>query len=879
MAALLWGLLVFAVPQDGRTLAAPAGAAGPWSETEQRHIQSIARTLKQGEDGYWTYGREEWQVKSSASAELAAEAGSYVDLLLKAFSRTFGLTPNWQTARFRLVLHDAKASFAAASGANDAETSACKVSVQGGGALLAEVHVLVAPPPPGEASPHLSDRTTAGALQYQAARALLLLCTGGRPLPPFFREGCALYFQNVDLRDQRAGGESRMALHGQRPLLEALQGALAGEAPFRPDLFALLHQSEEAFTREDEQLHRALAASFIDFTVSSPRRQSVPRGVVAVLARSPATNTQATAVWIDAGTATAMEPDWRRHLCHIVAYSLPVVHADIPVEGSPAGEPSRTQLSAYGHAPLVSVMAGARGACDVAWYDRAARTIRILQCDANGRKAGECSPAFIQEAGGLLGAAKLPGAGCYVVAYSKDNASGDKAFELWIARFDKNGKRLFDTRIFGDKSSQELWSKGGPGGAGSGRVAYNPVTDRIGFYCSHSMKWPDGVRHQGGYMGFLKPDGSQVMQSGDKPLGDGWYFSHNFDQRLIVANGAFYALAQGDAYPRALGFSKWADGGGKSLLLSQTYHTIPGNTGDNTTHCQTGGLVLLPDKKSFAVLFATSNDRPSHDVGLKILDDNGKCQRETWLTAYGPDRYAAFPRLARYGDDILVLWEEVAAGARDSVAQLMVVTPSLATVMGPAPLDDVHVSPCNDLVNLDDGAVVWATSAGSAIRLYRIDAPAVAEAKLLARLTETAPRATTARRTPKPGTLEGIDKKMIAKLSGLAARTNDVLKGTLRVSFTKVPVRLVAAAAAGDLTFEAEGADGKRASRAYGSLALSDRARLALALARFEPENTALFGVAAFYFDCAGERAAARECYLKAGKETADTIASYLVDE
>jgi hypothetical protein len=512
-------------------------------------------------------------------------------------------------------------------------------------------------------------------------------------------------------------------------------------------------------------------------------------------------------------------------------------------------------------------MPAEKGAFDVAWYDGGKGGIRILRCDAENKKLGEVTPAFIEEAKALLGAMRMPTDKSYVVGYSKDNTHGDQAFEYWISRFDPTGKEIFSKRIFGDVKSDVLNAKGKPGGAGTARIVYSPQSELIGFYLCHTMKWPDGVRHQGGYVGFLRPGGEQLM-NGNKHMGDGWYFSHNFDQRLIYANGFYYTLAHGDAYPRALGFAKWTDKGGKKLV-NTTFHTIPGESGDNTTHCQTGGLLAMPNN-TFPVIFATSNERDSHDICIKLLNGAGAIAKERWLTTYTSGQYGAYPRIAHYGKDILVAWEETGGQRGGTTLQLMLLNASLNTVVGKTAVEDLHLSPYYDLTNLDDGSVVWAVpTGGSNIRIGRIDRPKEVKARLIKSMAARRTRVRT--RTPKSGVLATIDGKVIAKLSTLSGESKLPTFG-MRLSITKNPVRLAKADAAGVLTF----AVGRsQAKRKYADLTLKDRAMLALAVFKQEPENVTLAGVAGFYYDCAGEPGSARNCYEKAGKDVAAKFAGY----
>ena len=852
---------------------ASAASSWKWSDMEQRRAQVLAKTLQKDENGYLIHNRVEWTIKCNRSAELTAETSYYADMMLEAFRRVFGINPPPRSFRLRLVIHDTPQQFATAAVGADTGSGTHGVTRLEDGFQVVEIQLAARPRDAAGATPGLDEQIDLPALQSEAARQLVRACTGGRPVPAFFREGCAAYFETWDVREKpkTAGEGMRMAQLGRREPLEALQRAAMSDADFRPDLFKLLHASDADF-RGNSMLHAALAQGFVDYVLSSSQRRTALQSIVGKLIRQANAEGDSPVRLVEQSDAGAIEADWHRHLCRIVSCSLPVVRVDVPVDGSPVPAPSPAALSNYGHMPQVAVMGAGKGAFDVAWYDQATRKIRILQCNAENEKIGECSAASIENACNLLGSTRLPGDGSYVVGFARDNASGDEAFEYWIARFDRNEKTIFETRIFGDQSSEKLWAKGKPGGAGTARIVYNPKTDRIGFYCCHTMKWDDGVRHQGGYVGFLKLDGKQLMQ-GNQPVGNSWFYSHNFDQRLIVVNGAYYALAHGDAYPRALGFSRWHDGvSGMALLANRTYHAISGNVGDNTTHCQTGGLVPLPGNKTFAVVFATANERPSHDVCIKVLDENGAMKGTEWLTDYGPGCVAAYPRIARYGDNVLVMWEKAESGG--SVAQMTVLDASLKTITESGPVSDVHVSACYDMITLDDGSIVWATSSGKSIRVYRINPPHVTEAKLAALMAGRTPKATVSERVPKAGAIKAIDTKMIAKLAGLSdTARGDVLKGAFRISVSKSPVRLVSAGATGELTFETEGALGQRATFVFGELSLVDRAALALEIARLEPDNKTVYGVAAFYKDCAGDRKTAEKYYFKAGNQVTDTIA------
>jgi hypothetical protein len=222
------------------------------------------------------------------------------------------------------------------------------------------------------------------------------------------------------------------------------------------------------------------------------------------------------------------------------------------------------------------------------------------------------------------------------------------------------------------------------------------------------------VRHQGGYIGTLQPDGSNLTRA------DGWFFSHNFDQRLISSGSSFYALAHGDAYPRALGFSRWNIAAGVlSKQFDVQYHKIPGMGGDNRTDCLTGGVVEMNSGKHFAVVFATSNERKAQDVGITLLDANGVMVTNKWLTTYPEGTKATFPRIARYDQHVFVAWEECKGSAAQM--RMLLMSPDLNQVFVDKTYADLELPTTYDLVNLTDGSIAWVIPKNGKLLVNRID--------------------------------------------------------------------------------------------------------------------------------------------------------------
>ena len=73
------------------------------------------------------------------------------------------------------------------------------------------------------------------------------------------------------------------------------------------------------------------------------------------------------------------------------------------------------------------------------------------------------------------------------------------------------------------------------------------------------------------------------------------------------------------------------------------------------------------------------------------------------------------------------------------------------------------------------------------------------------------------------------------------------------------------------------GSDDEDRSAEYGDLPLRDRAFIVLSLSAREPENPFLYGIAAYYLECAGVIDAAEFFYGKAGRSVADQFAAFLM--
>lgn len=854
-------LLVAASAVQGQTGEISEPLAWTWTKAEQNGLVFLATQLKCGSDGYWTHKGNRYTVKSNVSVGVTAATGRYVERMIEIIPRVFGFSVLTGQQELQVIVHKTDAAFVAAGGKQGAQ-SFHKTGPGASASGIAEVHLCAADADKVDPARELMSTVNLRALQREAVLALFELGAAGRELSAFMSEGCAAYFESWDLREQMPKRVSRMASTPRQQSLKALQQTVHEGQQFCPDLLAVYAESRDSFFGEDTTLHLAWAESFVDFLLSSGQRcLSLPT----LLYSSALSDKQGVdATWlVPLKTLAGMESAWHDHLCRIASDALYVQKIAIPVEGTPAGIPSGAHVDRYGTAPLVAVCPGLKDDYDIGWYEGGSQAIRVLRCNSDNSKAGEIAPEFLKGSGALLGFSRVPGKDLYVAGHSKDNAAGNRNCEYWVGGFNSQGKQLFDTLIFGEKNTEEMNSKGYPGTAGSARIIYNESAGSFGVYVSHTMKWPDNVRHQAGYFSLLTPAGKNSTVNG-------WYVSHNFDQRLVVSQGDFYMLAHGDAYPRALVFSKWSGSGKKAFELN--YHAIPGTQGDNETHCQTGGLVMM-DKKGSVIVFASSNERKSHDVCVVQVDTTGKEGRRKWLTEYAAGTKGSYPRIASYGKKLLlVAWEE--SSSEGSAMQYVILDEALEVVQKQSSDPVAHVSSCYDMVNLSNGSVVWAVpGTGESIRVYRIDLPDKMVGVLRERLAKETAKLAAVRRIPKKGVAEQLDGALLKKLVTLSQAGN-LPPGGIRLSKSTALVKLAAAEASGSLAFEAQ-AGGARASLTFGELSVADKAGIACTLVTKEPNNQALCGVAGFYLECAGQKTTARLYYARAGRSEARKFDQY----
>ena len=343
-------------------------------------------------------------------------------------------------------------------------------------------------------------------------------------------------------------------------------------------------------------------------------------------------------------------------------------------------------VSNYGFPNPIITYANTDGSVDVAWLDYAGtagrnagglstpRAIHITHVNPDLSTGATTATGILSYK--LLGFTR-DSAGAYYIAYNADhpfknaiagdvnNVNGNmlKVAKSASASFTKP---LWDTLVFGDRDNHADGSKGNPGTAGGGVLAYDAAGQKLLIYVAHQMAWGlNGTRHQAGYLRYVDPLSGKLIAPGGASdfMGTGWLYSHNFNQRLLMDNGTAYLLAHGDAYARQLGFMAYSYAGyakNDRPLFDQSYLAVDGAEGDNATNAQTGQFIKLANG-TFAMVHTTSQARSARDVRIVVASGtDGTTKASAWLTANAAGVEAITPKLEAAGDNIVVtygLWK------------------------------------------------------------------------------------------------------------------------------------------------------------------------------------------------------------------------------
>ena len=345
---------------------------------------------------------------------------------------------------------------------------------------------------------------------------------------------------------------------------------------------------------------------------------------------------------------------------------------EVEVTGSPysitdiSNNAYRKSNGNYGFTPFIDFEINDDNTIDVLWLDKkattnAGRNITRISLDNKNLLENIIVPEVCNVKGSrFLGFCSLKN-NEFVVGHSRKLSPSDPVDSVAVyTKFDKLGGIKFSATAFGAKEN-----KYNPGQASTSNVVYNKGADALGVYLGHNAGG-----HQGGWIGFINNasiNGDLFKNSQGKKIGDGWYYSHNFDQRIMVSSdNKFYTLAHGDAYSRALEIAKWSQTKGKEGNSLKYFDKIPGTSGDNNTGTRTGNFLELPNG-NVAIVYSTEHSRVKRDLKIVIVSgmktDNPQIVKETWITNNTENLVGWGMNLSLFGDNkILVGWNEFKDG-------------------------------------------------------------------------------------------------------------------------------------------------------------------------------------------------------------------------
>lgn len=298
---------------------------------------------------------------------------------------------------------------------------------------------------------------------------------------------------------------------------------------------------------------------------------------------------------------------------------------------------------------------------------------------------------------------------------------------LWaqVKRLALDGTEKFSTDLFRSANLTDDMTRGNPA---RGRLGYLSGTDELVAYFGH-MQMLQGNRHQGGYVAKLSASGTQTVLNG-------WFGSHNIDQRLTVDGTRVALLGLGDAYPVGFFFSFLES------LNTNVIYTVAGN-GQGDANGKIGGMFALSDVivASFVTDRSISQTLSAGtwpnldqtiasqiaqgavngtDVGLLLIPKTALSSGNLtpiWVNvAPSSGAQIGYLKSAQYGssDLILLAWAELTGSqfAPTAAYYTMVVDRTGATCQPKQSLDPMYGLGYDDIVRRPDGAIVWANGQG-----------------------------------------------------------------------------------------------------------------------------------------------------------------------
>ena len=303
------------------------------------------------------------------------------------------------------------------------------------------------------------------------------------------------------------------------------------------------------------------------------------------------------------------------------------------------------------------------------------------------------------------------------------NSTVDERMWTAVARFTADGMESFSTELFHSPNLEDVGTKGAPSTA---RLGYVADADELVAYFGHTQRYDDDVRHQGGYL-------ATIDASGTQDLLEGWFGSHNLDQRLLVDGSKAAVLGLGDAFPKGIFFS-YLDNPRTNVI----YRLAADGVG--TTNGQLGGMIDFgdhiiapfitnrsvaqdldagpwPDTDETISMQIRDAAAAGTDMGLLSIPKSDLPEGDlepVWLELeVGSGARLASLKSAQYGEGELILlaWAELTGSQRNQVASYytMIVDVDGAVCQPKTELGAAYAfTDGDDLVRRPDGTIVWA---------------------------------------------------------------------------------------------------------------------------------------------------------------------------
>jgi hypothetical protein len=403
--------------------------------------------------------------------------------------------------------------------------------------------------------------------------------------------------------------------------------------------------------------------------------------------------------------------------CGDAARAYTVVRASLDASFTPDAE----DTSWGGSAPRAPVAVDAATSEVYVGFTRSGATRSVVLAKAGGTPADA-----IAIEGAAIGGIAATSDGLAALLFDP-NTDTDARTWVSVARFSADGSERFTTDLFRSPNLEDEGTKGAPTTA---RFAYVPGSDELVAYFGHTQRYDDGVRHQGGYL-------ATIDASGEQSLIEGWFGSHNLDQRMLVDGANVAVLGLGDAFPKGIFFS-FIDDARTNVIYRLA------SDGVGSTNGKLGGMVAFAD--AIVVPFVTNRDIaqdldagpwPDTDeaISMQIRDaaaagkDLGLLAAPkadlpdgdlppTWLEA-GVAEGARMTSLksAQYGTGELLFlaWAESTGDRRNTTSRYftMVVDRMGAVCQAKVELTAENAfTPGDDIVRRADGSLVWANTQG-----------------------------------------------------------------------------------------------------------------------------------------------------------------------